>query len=306
MTHREFLEAFLKLLRENIDIYENYVLDLNIEEDDWFNIFDFRDGIAAILEVSPLPVVAKELGEEKSLKKLIRKLRKIDVELAKKAPTIVEVFNFKEYRKTLPFSPPLFAWWYHLDKVNIGEIQIPENFPLSTSLYGLSVEGKIENRKCQILIIAPEVPIEVSKKYIKSYSYKFFTTFIQNAIIDLPHLFIDNNEMNSLLLPTSAFWGEFKILRFLNSYISDRYLAIPRPDSKIFNLFLEEFIEKIKLGDKKIFSQKVLTSKEFIFIPLILIRKTTIQITITMDLQTKFEELSKKFSHIPQEVAIGV
>jgi len=305
MTYKEFLERTFALLEEDIELFSVYVEDLGKEDDDWFNIFAFRDEIAAIIYTSPIFPIAKETGKIKLLRKLIYKLRRADLLLAKKADYLTEIFDFEGWRKTLPFVPSFFAWWYLIDRVNKGEIVVPEGFLLSSSLFGLSVEGIVDNEKCQVLLIAPDIPIKVNRKYFKHFIHNFFVKFTENAVIDLPQVYIDNNKRKSLLLPTSVFWGEFKKLEFFNPYIIDTYLALPKNNSKILNLFFEEFIEKIKSGDRKIFSQKILTSEEFFFIPVALVEKTTVKITVTTDFQTEFEDISRKYSHIPQEVAIA-
>ena len=309
MTYEEFLKKVFNLLKEDIELYSAYVEGIGKEgdDDDWFNLFAFRDEIAAIFYTSPIFPIAKEMKKEKTLRKLVYKLRKADLLLAERSDYLVRIFNFEEWRKTLPFTPSPFAWWYLIDRVNRGDITIPKEFPLSSSLFGLSVEGVVDNKKCQVLLIAPDIPIRVDRKHFGHFIRNFFAKFAENAVIDLPQIFIDNNNRTeSLLLPTSTFWGKFKKLKFFNPYITDTYLALPKNNSKILNLFFEEFVEKIKTGDRKIFSQKVLTSEEFFFVPVMLIKKTTVKVTIAADFQTEFEDISKKYSYIPQEVAVAV
>jgi len=304
---KEFFQDFFQLLSENIEVYSNYVQELDVEEEDCFNIFGLRDEIAAVLFASPILPVAKELRKKNKLFKLLQKLRRADLELSKRSSELAGVIDFAKWRESLEPTPPRFEWWYYLDEVSDGKIQIPPQVQLSFSLYGTAVEGVVDGEKCQVLLISPVIPRLARKIGGRELVKNFYSSFVRNAAIDLPQIFLDEEKKKqSLLLPTSAFWGDFKKLTGFNPYIKNKYLAVPRKNSKFLSFFLEEFLEKVKTGNGKIFSQKVLTSEEFTFFPLKLVRKYIVEVTLTpeTDLHSKLNAISKEFMHVPDEVAI--
>ena len=305
-----FFNTLVEIFKEELKSYKSYIdfltpYDLEEDEADWFNIFSFRDTLAGLLFVSPLFPMAKELSKEGLYHNLVSLLRKADIGLSRKATLLSKYFDFSHWREQFSFELPRFAWWYYLDEVAEGKIKIPPEVVHPVKLYGLFVKGKYDGKECQVLLIFPKIPSLLKKK--KNYVRNFFVRFQSNAFIDLPQLFIENNDM-TLLLPSSAFSGKV-LYRGTIDFRLKTYLAVPRKNSYFLNGFYEEFKEKIESGDKRIFTDRTLSQKEFAFFPVMRVRKKTIKVDLTMKrdvhkFDEQFTEMATYYSSIPKEVAL--